>query len=1006
MKATNNRITHLYRIFFFLACWLSFPYPSANAQSSFFRNYSVDDGLAFVYVTAICQDIKGNLWAGGYGGLSKFNGNSFTNYGAKQGLVHHDVTSIANGRNGDLWIGTSKGVSKYQNGAFTNYTQKDGLIDDHVYDIIMDEEGLIWIATEEGLSIFDGTTFSNLSKEDGLVSNRVLTLYQDSKARIWCGTNNGVSIWYMRSFTNYTEDDGLCSNIVNVISEDGDGNIYLGTTKGLSVFDREIDTCISINDQLLGNEIISIETDRHGDIWVGTLTGLLHYNGGQFTKYSLGSRSNDNFIESLFFDRERNLWVGTYSGLYKYAGNSFVSYNEADGLENNFIFQIFKDSRGLLWIGTSGGGLYLYDGEEFYSYTKENGLSGDFVLSGGQDRNGNIWIGTDEGLSKCIFKDKLKKGIKRGERPDISFVNFTTDDGLISDSINCIYEDSKGTLWLAGTGGVSTYLPVEMQSKGYTFSKHRLSYLDNNFWVWSIMEDKEGDIWFGTFQGGLYRYDGKNFVEDSEKMGFKSDACLAITKDKEGNLFFGTFDGVYMYDGKQLLNFSEEDGMSSDLVYSMIFGKDEKNLWIGTNQGLNKLKIDEFKRTGKKVIEIYSKDEGFTGVECNSNGVYREDNGVIWYGTVNGLLKFDPNEYHENLSEAETNITAIRIFYNDTILKENSIIPYRLNHISFSYIGLCLTNPNKVRYQYMLEGFDDWSPITNINFATYSYLPPGNYTFKVISCNNEGIWNHEPASFSFTIDTPFWKTWWFRTGSLLLIASLTWFLIYVRMSNLKRKSDLNRRMDQIKLQALRSQMNPHFLFNSLNAVQHYINDNEKKLANIYLAKFAELIRLVLNNSQESKVSINEDLQALELYIQLQQLRFENRFEYTIEVGSSLDRDNVSIPPLLIQPYVENAITHGLLNKKGDGKVRIAMKLENNFIICTVEDDGIGRLQANEIRIYHKDLHHKPVGMKLTKERLETLNIIENSSLSVDIDDLTDEDGNPCGTKVTIYIPSN
>ncbi|MFH1320671.1 MAG: two-component regulator propeller domain-containing protein [Bacteroidota bacterium] len=1036
--------TFLFTIIF--TVYFSFFSNHAYSQTSYFKNYSVEDGLPFINVHAIFQDSKGNLWTGSYGGLSKFDGISFTNYGAKDGLINHDVKKIIEDKKGNLWIGTSGGVSKYNpsiahrtgGNSFVNYTVEEGLTNNYVNTIIIDSKGILWFGTKGGVSKYDDKTFTTFSEKDGLICNDVLAILEDSKGNYWFGTQKGISKYLSSTrggvlpdttswgsdvgsagsigLQNFSVENGLCDNRVNAIFEDRDGSLWFGTQNGISMLKKDTicsEECFinfSAKNGLKGNEINSIIQDERGIIWISTNSGLSEYDGSKFKSYSIDIEFNSNLTECLFLDYEDNLWIGTYSGLYKYRGNSFISFSEEEGLKNTFIFPILRDQSDNLWIGTYEG-LYKYADNTFTVFTTKEGLPDNRIIAAKEDNDGFIWIGTDAGLSIYDPSVALRTSGK-------VFTNYFTEDGLISDSVSSILQDSRGNIWLGGHGGVSMHVIPDMKITGNKnetaerkiFKKFKFNKDNVNFDVWAILEDSKGNIWFGTYKGGVYMYDGNNFTDQRTNLGFESDVCLSILEDKQGKLWFGTFDGVFMYDpternGNKLTAFTEEDGLSSDLVYLMTIDNDEKYLWIGTNQGLNKLNVSLFRETGKKIIENYGKEEGFIGVECNANGVYKDNDGSIWFGTVNGLVKYDSEKYHPNKAESKTNITGFRIFYKDTILFQNAILPYNLNSIFFEYIGICLTNPQKVRYQYKLDGYDkEWSPVTKEKYATYANLPPGKYVFKVKSCNNEFKWNKDAATFSFIIATPFWKTGWFRVLALVIIAGIIWLGLFLRIQNIKRKIELDRKIDNLKLQALRSQMNPHFIFNSLNSIQHYINNNEKKPANIYLSKFADLIRLILENSQKSLVLISDNLKALKLYIELEQLRFENRFDYTIAVDPAIDIDYVKIPPMLIQPYVENALIHGLLPKPGKGEIHISLKRENIFVTCTVEDNGIGRKRSEELKKQNYNKLYKPAGMKLTKERIETLNILKKSNLSVEVTDLANTKGEPSGTRVKIYIP--
>ena len=295
----------------------------------------------------------------------------------------------------------------------------------------------------------------------------------------------------------------------------------------------------------------------------------------------------------------------------------------------------------------------------------------------------------------------------------------------------------------------------------------------------------------------------------------------------------------------------------------------------------------------------------------------------------------------------------------------------------------------------------------------YTNVPPGSYTLKVRASNNDGFWNEEGYELALTVIPPFWATWWFR--SLLAIALIASVLLFFRSRENRirkeeaRQTAINKQIAEIRMTALRGQMNPHFIFNSLNSIQHFITNRDKTEAINYLSKFSKLIRKILENSRENTVSLSNELQLLELYIQLEQLRFSNKFEYQIVVDEKIDIENTEIPPLLIQPYIENAILHGLINKNGEGDLYLSLEKNNGLIICKIEDNGIGRAKAQEIE-QGKVSRHKSLGITVTEERISGLFALLDYKMEVVIEDLyktkqpSEETPQPAGTRVTISIP--
>ncbi|HLC82351.1 MAG TPA: two-component regulator propeller domain-containing protein [Bacteroidia bacterium] len=960
------------------------------AQSTFFRNYSVEDGLPFINVSTIFQDSKGNLWSGGYGGLSKFDGIAFTNFATKDGLLNHFVTTISEDNEGNLWIGTISGINKYDSKTFSGYTTKNGLINNSVTSSLKDSKGNIWFGTEKGISKLTEGTFINFSKQDGLVGDFVKCLFQDREGKIWIGTTEGISIFNGKTFTPITTANGLLSNSVTSITQDKENNFWIGTTNGIcKISNNNIFTSYTDEQGMIDNNVSSVLCDYKNTIWIGTGKGLMKFVDGKFTRYSIKRDQNSNLVSYLYEDFEHNLWIGTYSGLFKYRGNPFTSYGIHDGLTSNFIFGITRDSKNNLWVGSQGGGLFLYEDGYFTQFNKENGLDANMVNMIYEYSPGVLWLGTDKGLT--IYDGK-------------KFTRQNDTSAAWKEIINCIYKDSKNNIWLGSKGKIFKY-------DGEKFIYYPLIGLSDKCDVWTFVEDKNGVIWAGSYLGGLFKLELNTFVECSKKIGLKNDTYLTSLIDEEGNLYFGALDGLWMIHpnrlDKQPVNFGEKDGMSSDLVYSLTFGLSQNEIWVGTNQGINKLDITEYKKSGIKNIIQFGKQEGFSGVECNSNGTFVDKDGAIWFGTVYGVVKYDPNEYIPNPFESRISISKYRLFYKDTVFTNNMHLHYDDNSITFSFSGICLTNPSKVKYSHILEGFEkNWSPPSKDRFTTYSNLPPGTYTFKVISSNNEGIWNKIPATFTFTIDRPFWKTWAFIifTTSFFILALI--FSIRFRIRRIKnrekRKTELNKKIANIESQALRAQMNPHFIFNTLSSIQHYISNNDTDAALKYLSKFAKLMRRIMDNSKQQMISVSEEINALELYLELETMRFDKKFIYTITIDKEIDQTYDRIPSMLIQPYVENAIIHGLLPLEANGKISIIMEKQNDTIMCIIEDNGIGREKSKEFK-KNRVQQHKSMGMSITKERLDILNSSLNSNINAEIIDVF-ENGKASGTKVRLIIP--
>ncbi len=961
---------------------------SNHAQTRHFRNYSVDDGLAFVQVYTIFQDSRGYLWSGGYGGLSQFNGRTFTNYSPRNGLPNHWVTGITEDKQRNLWVGTIAGASRLKNGKFENFNSKNGLAGDHVNCLLQTTTGALWFGTENGLSLFNGINFISYTSQ-GPGRQEILCMYeQKNTAVIWFGTRNGIYRYSDGQFSHFTIPS-LFNDDVKAIAHDANGALLAGTADGVFIFENGRFRLLMPPPDISMPDVNAMFTDLENTTWIGAGNGLFAWNGTSFRKVTIARNINSEKIDCIYQDYEGSLWLGTHAGLYRYRGDAFMSYGVHDGLTNYFIFGVTQDEQGNIWACSETGGVFKMNSDgQFDNLTTKNGLPSNRTNDAQTTPDGSVWIGTGNGLARWY----------QGR-----FTTYTKKDGLESDTVNTLMTDSRGRLWIGGGQGITCFENGKFNAYEIPTSNKKA------FNVWYISEAADGKIWVGTYLGGLFVFDGKTFTDATELTGLKTESYFSICQDKSGRMYFGTLDGVFMWDGKRSDKLSETDGLNSDLVYAMLLDKNERYLWIGTNQGLNRFDLNLYLRTGQKAITTLGKEEGFMGVECNSNGAFLDKDGVMWFGTVNGLIRYDPSRQRMNPAYTKTNITGIQLFYNDTALQNGVELPYSSNNLSFEFVGICLTQPGKVRYRYQLEGFDkSWSPPSTENNARYANLPPGKYRFKVISSNNEGLWSPQPSEFSFIINTPIWQRTWFQVlivvSALLLIVAI----VLLRIRQIKRRerleADTQVAMSRNELKALRAQMNPHFVFNSLNSIQHFILKNKSADAGKYLNKFARLIRIILYNSEKASITVREELEYLQHYLDLEALRFENRFTWEVDISDDIDIDYIEIPPMLLQPYIENAILHGLMPRGDNGKLLISFRLQENTMICSITDNGIGRERSRAIRQLSKQKDHKSLGMKITNDRLELINRLNGSNLSMSITDLYDVNQEPSGTRVDIFIP--
>jgi len=945
--------------------------------------------LPFIQISCTFQDSKGYLWSGGYGGLSRFDGKEFLNYNPKNGLLGHNVNAISEDESGDIFIGSNKGLSILHRKKIFRYNKANGFENIRITSFCKGFHHSMYIGTVRGLYLYSKEKFVVVDK---LRSLKINCLIKDS-AVLYVGTDHGLVLYGHKTYKVLNMSNGLPSNKINCLTL-FKNYLVIGTAKGLSYYDLKTHKFINffIENGLIDEDILSVKGQNDKFVWVGSQNGLLRFDGSQFSYYNIADDNNSNHVKCILQDREDNMWFGTHNGLFRYRDNSFSTFDKSNGPGNAFIYQIFRDKSENLWICTDNSGVFRFTEGYFKRFGIKDGLNSNTCRAGVQDNEGRLIFGTPTGL--LLFKNER-------------FLSIDVSKNL-KGPYDMLFLDSKNVLWIGGSNGVASLIWVNNAPKIKFYPINS----PTDFQVYGICEGYNHDIFIGTFHAGLYKLSGEHMSRTSSDFSLNEEDFFSL-RFLNGYLFSASLNGLLVLNTKtkKLTRITNDDGLNSELVYSIHFAENKNTLWIGTNQGVNKLNLKKYLNSGNIELTSFGKQEGFAGVECNTNGMWEDKNGTMWFGTVNGLIKHEPFNFKKNHTENLLNIQNIKLVNEDTLLEDQAELPSNYNTIAFYYRGVCLTNPDKVLYEKKLEGLEkNWSPPSNEDYSKYANLAPGKYTFRVKSSNNEGLWSNNEASFSFRIKPPFYLTWWFLLLSALLVFALIYGIFMARIFNIKRqqKAELDRKveMSKVELKALRSQMNPHFIFNSLNSIQHYIFNSKSDEAIKYLSKFARLVRIILNNSEKPTVTVGEDLEALKLYLELEQMRFEDKFDYEITVDPSVDIDYDIMPPLLMQPYVENAILHGLNPMSEKGKLMIRLDSKNNFLICTIIDNGIGREKAAEIKRTMPFSKHRSLGMKITEERLKILNEINSSRLSVNICDLKDKNGLPAGTKVELFVPLN
>jgi hypothetical protein len=447
-----------------------------------------------------------------------------------------------------------------------------------------------------------------------------------------------------------------------------------------------------------------------------------------------------------------------------------------------------------------------------------------------------------------------------------------------------------------------------------------------------------------------------------------------------------------------ILQITRKEGLTSDICRTMLMNG--HTLWVGTDKGLNAIRLD---MPGHPVTRYTSND----GLGSNMINTIYSDGSIIYVGTAAGLSFFDENRAHIG-DPCRLELQAVFNSGGDRIADTGKLVlSYRRKDIRFEYAGISYRSAGDIRYRYRLLGLDSIWRETRETFLEYPLLPSGHYSFELQAVNKFDT--RSPVhSIPFEVETPYWETLWFKGAVMAVLALLTWLFVDRRIRYIRRqqqeKAELQRDKAEMENKALQSQMNPHFIFNCLNSIQHFMFEKDMMATNEYISGFARLIRATLQYSSTSFITINDEVDYLSTYLSLEKMRFEEKMNYSIEVDRAIDRLKAFIPPMLIQPYVENAMRHGLRHKEGsDGFIRIRIWRENEHVMVSVEDNGIGRQKAMEYKT-REHIEYQSKGMSLTANRINIIGAVYGAYIRVKVEDrMTGE--HPDGTRVTLIFPN-
>lgn len=936
-----------------------------------------------------------------------------------------------------------------------NYTMHDGLSHFTVYRAYQDKKGFMWFSTDYGLSVFDGKNFK-VVENDSLLYGSVISVSEDASGRKLISSvregiielsDSGINrvpllnaaefkyILYAVKYQHVIWGITRASNVslFRVIDKQAKPYNVNGRGGTKAIFSRIIeypDELLFASDQglyrlrgnrfepflhnLIKGKVSDVKRSRDGIYWVShnnILTGIKHNK--IIYRYDFMPAHH---IGNILCDKEGNIWIPLYSdGMYLLHDGVMEDITSRLDMPRTFINDLCEDNEGNIWIATYDAGVYKISSLNLLNYTYLNEHRHIFCHSLTPDGNGKIIIGTigklglwEKGKIKSVEPavfakdeftyfvnasgDKLYTGTPKGLY--ITDLRKSTTQ-LIAGSPGalCMLRDRNNKIWLGGYQHLF-YLDADnhavIEPSFRAIGKRRIN---------ALFEDTKHNLWIGT-SNGLLKYDGKQYHEIAiqEKVSLK--IINRIAEDKHGRIWAATEGGLLCVTKNGYRIYDSKNGLTHNKCNTLALDN-HNTLWVGTLRGLS-------------YIDIGSMD-----IKRYGAGIYPEEvlslcfdsKNTLFIGTATGLSSIKTNRVNLNDEPPLLYITAVKNAGKVIPMPVKTNVPYYNSDLRIEFIGISLQNINTVEYRYKIEGLNsEWvyTPNTSIEL---SGLPPGNYTFLLNARKNKGAWG-KPVNLLIHVSTPFWKTWWFISLSIILLLAVV-FAIAQRYTQLIEEKKINRlaqsnkelalhnKITHLKQQALSALINPHFIFNCMNSIQHYLNRNDNDKANSYLADFAQLIRITMEDAREAFIGLDNEIKRIRLYLSLEQLRFGEKLHYSIFVSNDLDLSTGRIPNMILQPYIENAIWHGITPYTHEGKIEIAFTSYKDQLRITISDNGPGFKQT-AAKTQSLNKHH--IGLSVTSERLLLLKQMSNQEYNVNIDEITDGDGNIAGTRVTILLP--
>lgn len=966
------------------------------AQSWIVDIFDASNGLPSSECLAIEKDHTGHLWIGTTVGISRFNGYAFENFFETDDGEHiGKVNVVYEDHTHRLWLGSDAGLFlRDKHGRIRKVAKNPHA--QAVYDLTFAEQTL-YLATDSGPVIIPVDSLINdkahhvLALDNFLIpewkySTRLTQVAHSPNGSLYFSGIHIAFRYHHGKFTRLLETQQSHDQIISLMPIDStllyaftsqedfykvtnnvahkivplrarerkDNGHYFRITRAMGIFEFDaanelIVEWINLMDHGILWATKSVVVDDM--YWIATHDGLVSAKRSKFNQVSFDHPSAFPEVYSIMETRDNRFLLGSNRGnIYEKFGESITKVDDVN--PNAEVFAMHEDSANGIWFATGYEGLVYQAKQKYTTYLPKDGLhnvsGNNFFIA-----NNRFFVLGDGGVSEIIRS--RNKGIEfkpyHFEARRTQYATFY--DGVVS---------PRGVVWFFGQEGLARIVKDSLQSSS-------LGGEDLN--IASMAQDGADTLWLAV--------NGKGILQ----CYFNTEDQITVTRT---------------YDRK--------DDLPTD-VFTDVFVDADENVWISHYQGIS------VRRKSDRRWLTFDANDGWPFKNYNRLFIFQDHLGKMWAGCSKGLAWFDVDQLLQS-KNAPVVFSSLRTTARDIVTQQ--VLSHTENKVTASFYAIDLSEQKNLRYYYRLKGLqEDWVVAGQNREIAFENLPSGDFIFQLKSKNNKSA-ESEIIGIPFSIAKPFWQTSWFVMMCAVLVIVVFYGVVKFRENAIRRAEQqrqereiemlsLHRDLAKSKLVALRSQMNPHFIFNALNSIQQFVLQGNVDEANRYLAQFARLQRDILSSSDQDFIPLEKEISMLNLYLTLERLRSNSAFEFVISTPTDLDAEEIRIPPMLIQPFVENAVWHGLAEKKGEKCLTISFSLvKQNLLVCSIEDNGIGRIAAEETKKQTGSIRHgESRGLKLIEERMQVLRQRYNQTFETVIEDLVDSEGKVSGTRASVFI---